>query len=519
MHDKIDNNFMNNSVSRKSKAKKNIFFGYLNKLILTVLEFISRAFFIKILGVNLLGVNGVFANVIQFLSLAELGMNNVVSYSFYKPLAENDENKISLLINFYKKIYNMIALIVLVIGLALFPFIDRIVNTDIQISHINIIYLFFLADAVFSYLFVYKTILLNADQKAYINSFYTIVSNTVRIVLQIIALVVFRSIYIFLGIKVVVNILCNFLLSKKTEKEFPYIRNCNSELSIPKEEKNALGKIMKSGFVYKLSALLLNSTDNILISMILGTIWVGYMSNYETIYAGLGSFYVILFSSLTPSIGNLVETESAEKKFNVFNSMHFVSSWLAIVLSVCFFVLSKDFITLWIGKKFILDTSTVFCKSLMVFISCSMQPVFSFREALGLYRKTKFAMLLAACLNIGFSVLFGYKFGLKGILCATVVSVVATYYWYEPYLLYRNYFFKKFFWYLAKKGYDFICLLSLIFVSTIVFDRWNVNTFSLWICKAVAVFCFANGICIVLYGFFPDFKTMLKGMLGGRVFR
>lgn len=519
MHDKIGNNFMNNCVSRKSKAKRNIFFGYLNKLVLTVLEFISRAFFIKILGENLLGVNGVFANVIQLLSLAELGMNNVVGYSFYKPLAENDENRISLLIKFYKKIYNIIALIVLAIGLVLFPFIEKIINTDMQISHINIIYLFFLADTVFSYLFVYKTILLNADQKGYINSSYTIVSNTVRIVLQIVALIVFRNIYIYLGIKVIVNVLCNFLLSKKTEKEFPYIKNNNAVLFIQKEEKSALSKIIKSGFVYKLSALLLNSTDNILISMILGTVWVGYISNYDTIYAGLGSFYIILFSSLTPSIGNLVETETAEKKFGVFNSMSFVSSWLGIVFSVCFFVLSKEFVTLWIGKKFVLDTSTVFCKSLIVFISCSMQPVFSFREALGLYRKTKYVMLLAACLNIGLSIWLGYKFGLKGILCATVISTITTYYWYEPYLLYRNCFFKNFFWYLAKKGYDFICLLALIFVSSIVFDHWSASSFALWICKSASVFCFASGICIIAYSFFPNSKSYIKKMLDRSAFR
>lgn len=120
--------------SRKILAKKNVLFGYLNKSIQMILEFVSRAFFIKYLGENLLGVNGVFYNVIQLLSLAELGMNNVVSYSFYEPLARNDEIKISALIRFYKRIYNGIAATVLTIGLLLFPFIEKIVNTDVEIS-------------------------------------------------------------------------------------------------------------------------------------------------------------------------------------------------------------------------------------------------------------------------------------------------------------------------------------------------------------------------------------------------
>lgn len=506
----IIGNIMIENNSRKKKAKKNIVLGFLNKIVITILEFISRFFFIKFLGEELLGINGVFSNVIQLLSLAELGLNNVVSYSFYNPLANNDKDKIASLINFYKKIYNIIAFFILVLGLLLFPIIELLIKTDIQIPHIKLIYLIFLLDTVFSYLFVYKTILLNADQKGYINNSFIIITNTIRIVLQIISLIIFKNIFIYLSIRVFLNLLCNYLLSKRTDKEYPYITNKQNKDRININEKKELFRTIKSGFIYKLSAILLNSTDNILISLLVGTIWVGYIANYDTIYSGIGSFYVILFSSLTPSIGNLVETETPEKKFYIFKTMNFVASWMAVVFSTCFFTLSGEFISIWIGNKFVLDLGSVISKAFIIFLSCSMQPIFSFREALGLYKKTKYVMLAAAIINIILSLLFGKYFGIKGILFASIISMLSTYFWYEPYLLYRQFFYQKYISFLMKKGLDIIVVLFSYFITTKIFKSWTVFSYGSWFFKALTTFFFVNFICLIIYGFFPEFKNTLR---------
>lgn len=142
--------------SRTKKSKINIFYGILSKIVTLLLEFISRFVFIKYLGAELLGVNGVFTNVIQCLSLAELGMNNVVMFSYYEPLANNNTRKLSALNAFYKKVYNTIAVSVTMIGLCIIPLLKYIINTDYAIPHLYLIYLLFLIDTVVSYLCVYK---------------------------------------------------------------------------------------------------------------------------------------------------------------------------------------------------------------------------------------------------------------------------------------------------------------------------------------------------------------------------
>lgn len=483
--------------SRIANAMKNVVFGLAGKGLLIVLEFVARAAFIQFLGEELLGINGVFTNVIQILSLAELGMNNVVNFSFYKPIAEKDNDKICRLVTFYRKVYNLIALVVLIIGLVIIPFLDLFINTSVPVDNIVVIYLVFLADTVFSYLFVYKGNLLRADQRGYIITKYEMIGNIVRVILQILSMYLFQSIIIYLVVKVVISILINAISAKKAEKDYPYIKNAAVDLEIS-EQKEILNTI-KSGFIYKISGVLLNSTDNILISSIVGTIWVGYLANYNTIINGISSFYTVIFTSITASIGNLVVLEAKEKKLEIFQIMLVISSWLGIVFSVCLYVLSGEFISLWIGDKFILDKAVVLAKVLMVYLSCSLQPLFCYREALGLYRKTKYVMLAAAIINIVLSIIMGLSFGVAGILFASIIAMLTTYLWYEPVLMYKECFE------ISSKGYfiqrigEIVCVLAAIVVLDMLSSYFVATTWLTWIIKAAIVFIILNIYCFILF--------------------
>ena len=90
-------------------------------------------------------------------------------FNLYKPLAKNDENKIKLLLNFYKKAYFLIGMLILIIGLILVPFIPNLISEmpDIK-ENIYFIYVLFLFDTVISYFFTYRTSIITADQKNYI---------------------------------------------------------------------------------------------------------------------------------------------------------------------------------------------------------------------------------------------------------------------------------------------------------------------------------------------------------------
>lgn len=494
-------------MGRLEKAKRNVFLGIVNKLVVILLEFISRKVFINYLGAELLGVNGVFVNLIQCLSLAELGINNVVAFSYYKPLACNDKKKLAALNSFYKKAYNVIAVIVAGIGILLIPFLDYIINTDIQIENLTYIYLLYLIDTVFSYFCVYKATVLNADQRGYVLSEYEMFFNTVRTIMQIVSLVLWKNFLIYLTIKIIFSVLTNFAKARQVDRDYPYI---NENVDLDVEEKKEIISTIKSGFIYKIASVLLNSTDNILISVLCGTVWVGLLSNYITISMAVTSFITIAFGNLTASIGNLVVEEDNKKKADVFNELFIVSNWLGTVCFCCTMLLCNDFVELWLGSEYIMDDSIVLPKIMMLYYSCVMQPIFSYREALGLYTKTKYSMLVAAGVNLVLSIIMGKIWGVSGILAASLLAVLFTYFWYEPVILYKQCFF------CSAKTYFFQFFRNVIITALCYEGLKRIplmgirNNWMTWILKAVIYFTLSNLACFLLYRKSPVFLKLIS---------
>ena len=171
---------------RTHKAITNIFYNILNQMVMLFLSFISRSVFIWGFGIEYLGINGLFADILNLLSLADLGFNTAMTYSFYKPLAEKDYEKIAGLVNFYKKVYYLIALGIAIIGIALIPFLPRLINVEYEIPHLTIYYLLSLSTVVASYLCIYKTTILMADQKGYLVTKVAIYTNFIKTILQIV---------------------------------------------------------------------------------------------------------------------------------------------------------------------------------------------------------------------------------------------------------------------------------------------------------------------------------------------
>ena len=109
--------------SRTEYAMLNILTGIGGYAFNTVLGFVCRMVFVRCLAQEYLGISGLFTNILSMLSLAELGIGSAIVYALYKPLAENDEDKVASLVDFYRKAYMVIGIFIGIVGLFLMPFI------------------------------------------------------------------------------------------------------------------------------------------------------------------------------------------------------------------------------------------------------------------------------------------------------------------------------------------------------------------------------------------------------------
>lgn len=428
------------SEGRIQNSVKNMVFGFMYQIMTLIMSFVSRTVFIRTLGTEYLGLNGIFTDVLSLLSMADLGFGTAMAYSFYKPLSEHDEEKIASLVQFYKKVYNIIAVAVLILGLACVPFLKYFVNTEQDIPELTAYYLVSLANVVISYLFVYKTTLMTADQKDYkivnIRMWFTFFKTLV----QILVLIFTANYMAYIIVGVLSQFLNNFIASRKTEKEYPYINDRKKQSGIEKEIGKQIFGNMKSVFIYKLSGTLFSATDNLIISMIIGTAAVGLYSNYLMLSNKLLLIEQIVFSSLVASIGNVIVKEKPEKRLQIFQSMQSVSFIFCGIITSAFCLLASDVVTVWLGKEFVFSTDVIIAVTLNTYFSCVLQPLWIYRDATGLYMKTKYMMLIGAVLNIVLSVVLGNMIGITGIIIASAISRICTYFWYEPQLLFKEYF-------------------------------------------------------------------------------
>ena len=148
-------------MGRTEKALYNIVFSVISNVVVLVLKFFNRTILLWTLGEAYLGISGLFSSVFSILDLAELGIGTAITFSMYKPLAENDKEKVKSLMQLYKKSYIAIGIIIMALGIILFPFLPYIIKDKADLVNINTIYMLYLAQAVISYCFFsYKSALL-----------------------------------------------------------------------------------------------------------------------------------------------------------------------------------------------------------------------------------------------------------------------------------------------------------------------------------------------------------------------
>lgn len=426
--------------SRTENTIRNFEFGVICQIVNIVLSFIVRTVFVKILKENYLGVNGLFTNILTILSFAELGIGSAIIYNMYKPIADGDEEKIKSLMNLYKTAYRVIGILIAVAGILLIPFLDVLIKDKPDIpENLTLIYLLFLSNTVLSYFWSYKKSIIIGVQKEYIIDIYKIIFYFVRSILQILILIVWKSFIWYLIIQVVCTLLENICTSVQANYMFPYLKDKNVQ-KISKDEGKHIFKNVRALAVYKFGSVILNGTDNIVISAIIGLSAVGILSNYNLIVSSVVAVLGTALSGMTASIGNLNVTSTKENKEQVFYELFFILTWLYGLCSIGLIILLSPFIELWLGLEYVMPLTSVLALILHFYVNGVQFAGYTYRTTTGLFEKGKIAPIIAAILNIILSLILGKFMGVAGILFATSIARLLTTTWIDPYLVHKYQF-------------------------------------------------------------------------------
>ncbi|MCR5324865.1 MAG: hypothetical protein K6E85_16535 [Lachnospiraceae bacterium] len=458
------------------KAKKNLFFGAINKIVLVLCPFIERSFVQNLLGEQYLGLGSLFSSVLNVLSLTELGFSAAMIYNMYKPVAEGNFRKVNALLNFYRKVYNVIGIIVLLIGTAIIPFLTNLIK-DSYPDDINLVYLYiiYLINASISYfMFAYMTSIVVVNQRDDIQSS---INSIVRILLtfsQILVLFTTRNYYLFAALMPIFTVVNNIWIAYRVHRLFPqYIPNGN----IDEKDRRSIRKIVAGTFVQQACIVTRNSLDSICISAFLGLAMTAIYNNYYLVLSGVTSFVTIISSAFIGGVGIHVATKTVEENFEELKKIDFVYLIISGWSCSCLLCLYQPFMKVWMGDKMLLETPAVLmlCGYFYLLKLGDMRSMYS--SANGLWWEQKYRALAETLLNLTLNLILGKLFGVYGIISATMISLILCNYIWSVGIVFKMYFKserkKEYYTYQLKLTMVNILVVIVTYESTIFLNIEN----------------------------------------------
>lgn len=410
-------------MSRTQNAITNTFFGLLLKLYQVVLPFVVRTVMIRTIGIQYLGLNGLFTSVLQTLSIAELGISGAITFSMYKPIAQGDTERVCALLRLYRLLYRIIGLAVFGLGACLIPFLPKLISGDVPADiNIYVLYGMYLVSTALSYsLFSYRSSLLEAHQRNSVISKINIITTSVQFVLQITFLLVFRNYYLFILTQFAVQLLNQSMVYLRVRKLYPELK---PQGSLDRQlVRDIFGKV-RDLFTSRIGGIVLHASDTIVISMFLGLTILAVYQNYFTIITAITGFISTMLMGSMAGIGNSIVTESKEKVYQDFNRFTFILSGIVCVCTNCFLVLFQPFMKIWMGEENLLPMSMVimFCG---YFVLYEYNQLFNlYKDAAGLWHEDRFRPLITALTNLTLNVFLVQRIGIYGIILSTVLSML-----------------------------------------------------------------------------------------------
>lgn len=426
---------MSGRVSKSIKnAEVNLFFYFLTLF----LSFFSRKIFLDCLGPEFIGLSGTLSNILGYLNLAELGIASCISFHLYKPLQENNHEKLHELLSVFGYLYQCVGLIILIVGLILslfFPWIFG--NTTLPLSIVYFAFYSLLGSSLIGYFINYRQILLSADQKNYIVTIYTRSASLIKTLLQIYLAYNYKNLYLWVFVEFLFSLFGCIILNWKINKEYPWLHTNKREgITLLKKYPGIITNT-KQIFIHKIKDVILMRSDELFVFMFVSLKMVAYYGNYTLIVSRLGQVFSAMLDSINAGIGNLIAEGNKEKIIQVFWEMLTIRHFVAGILCFSTYHLVEPFITVWLGPQYILDRKIVALLSIYIYISASRGVVDIYNHAHGQYADTWSAWTELA-INLTITIIAGLYWGIAGILLGKIISTSIIIVIWKPYYLFHS---------------------------------------------------------------------------------
>lgn len=494
---------------RTEKSVKNFTISAILSTIVALIGIVKSKMFLTYLGNDLTGIYQLFNQLFSYISLVDSGLTGSLLFSLYKPVSSNNYKQINAILKAGKKFFNIIAFVIIILGILLSLKIDFFISdTNISMLYIQICFVLFIIACAINYFVTCHKLIIEANQNVYIIHIIVYSCTILKAILEIIFIWIGYSLLPLMILFMITSLLQNVIIYFVSKKMYPYLNYSGKEdRSFLKETKNL--------FIQKVGLIIFNNIDIVLISKFISVGNVVIYTCYTYITNSLLTIFKKISSSTLAGIGNLLVTEKNKSK-NVFYEYNSICFFIANAICIPLLLVITPFVELFYGKEYSLPFLGTLCVVLILYLKIVEMVLDVFITALGMFSKIKKVVIVQSIINLVLSISVISRFGISGVLLATVVSYLLGEFTLYPKIIKAEFFKKEKLSYYSQSGKLLIGGVIGFIITKFCMSFFTVNSLYIWFMYGVGAFII-NFIINIIYfkiikelRFIERFKELLQ---------
>lgn len=481
---------------RTKRAIFNFLTDFFPLVIITIIGLLKLNLINANLGLELSGLNSTYVQIMTYLSIMDGGLASALIYRLYKPLADQDNKKISSLAAGAKRIFSIIGVMMFALGIVVsffvFYFIKMQPDSTITYRYVQLTFILYLISSVIPYFVVVSRSLFEAGQRKYVVNMVTQSFMIFKSIVEIFLLMNGKGLVEMYLLLTFCNLLSSGILYLLSKKAFPEVDMNQSD-----KDFEMLGDV-KSLLIHKIGTLVAYNIDVVLISSILGVVVVPIYTAYQYITDNLMTMIGKLSYSVTAGIGDLLARDK-KRAFEVFNEFNSLSFFIATVICIPLVLVINQFITLWMKGMIQTTLGLAIFFVLQLFYYIIRMPLTAYTNAAGLFKETRLCPIIECVVNLCLSLLLIHQFGIVGILAGTFIAYLVSDYFIKPVIIHHKLFDEKVTSYYLRNCFFVVVMIALTLVGMLLIQYLPFSSYLSWFLSSLLLFAINGVLAMSIY--------------------
>ena len=224
--------------------------------------------------------------------------------------------------------------------------------------------------------------------------------------------------------------------NREVSKRYPYLKSFKEKVKIPSEMRTQISGLLIS----RISDTCRKSFDGMIISMTLGLVATAIYGNYNNDQFALYGIMLAVCNAMSASIGNSIALRGEKENYENLLDFSMIFSWILGWSAITMACLYQPFMFLWVGKSMMLPIFDMLLFVLYFYVINMNNIRNQYITGTGIWWRLKTSYIVEAVSNLGLNIILGKMLGIKGVILASIITIILFNYLQRNHVLFKTYF-------------------------------------------------------------------------------